>query len=196
MKWSRSNRFPTVLALRPHYSYLKIGDDIFKFFYDISNLKKENPDVIGWIIIPGTEIDYPVLFGENNSYYLNRTWNKKISYIGSIFVDYRVSLDFKDDMSIIYGHNLKNKDMFSVLLKYKDESFLRQHKKLYVSGGNFIVEYEVTNARKENVGADIFKLKVKSNPEMLVLSTCTGDGHDTRWIVICKKIRGYFNIGV
>lgn len=84
VKWSRSNRFPTVLALRPHYSNLKIGDDIFKFFYDISNLKKENPDVIGWIIIPGTEIDYPVLFGENNSYYLNRTWNKKISYIGSI----------------------------------------------------------------------------------------------------------------
>ena len=75
-----------------------------------------------WIKVYNTNIDYPVVQGKDNAYYLNHDFNKNYLSSGSIFMDYRN--DFENDKSIvIYGHHMKNKTMFGELTKFKQELF-------------------------------------------------------------------------
>jgi sortase B len=91
------------------------------------SLLERNKDVVGWIKIPGTEIDYPVMQAEDNEFYLNHNLKKKRSSRGSIFMDYRNSNDVTDYNTIIYGHNMKDRSMFAGLSAYKDRSFYEGH---------------------------------------------------------------------
>lgn len=98
--------------------------------HDLTKLKEAkavNEDVVGWIIIPGTNIDYPVLHGEDNDYYLHYTLYREWRAYGSIYLDYRCEPDFSSPNSIIYGHHMAAGNMFSQLLNFKDESFWQQH---------------------------------------------------------------------
>ena len=81
------------------------------FQVDFKELKKINSDVIGWIVIEGTEINYPIVQGNNNSFYLNHSYDKKWNSLGSIFADYQSSNDFSDYNTFIYGHHTKNGSM-------------------------------------------------------------------------------------
>ena len=80
-----------------------------------------NSDVVGWIKLPGTKIDYPVVQGKDNDYYLNRNIREEESRTASIFMDYRNSVDALDKNTIIYGHNMDNDTMFSKLDNYVDD---------------------------------------------------------------------------
>ncbi len=85
-------------------------------YIDIKKLKEVNSDVKGWISITNTNINYPILQGSNNNYYLNRDINKEYNRNGSIFMDYR-NHEFNDNNTIIYGHNMNTDAMFSDLIK-------------------------------------------------------------------------------
>lgn len=97
-------------------------------------LKEINSDVIGWINVYGTKIDYPLLQGESNDTYINTTVEKKFSTAGSIFLDYRNNADFSDFNSIIYGHHMEKRLMFGDIDKFTAKKFFKKHKygKLYV----------------------------------------------------------------
>ena len=82
---------------------------------DISKLVNENPDVVGWIKVNGTNIDYPFVHTKNNTYYLNHNINKKYSDAGWIFLDYRNDANLLDKNNIIYGHSRLDKTMFGSL---------------------------------------------------------------------------------
>ena len=90
-------------------------------------LCKINPDVIGVINIPGTEVFYPVLKGEDNNEYLNKTITGEEARAGSIFMDYRNESDFSNRHTIIYGHHMNNGSMFSDLLNYKEQAYFDEH---------------------------------------------------------------------
>lgn len=94
---------------------------------DFAKLSEINPDVVGWIYIEGTNINYPIVQGVDNHYYLKRLFDGTDNSAGCIFLDYRCSPDFSDQHSIIYGHHMKNKSMFSGLMDYKDQSFYEEH---------------------------------------------------------------------
>lgn len=94
---------------------------------DFVQLIKINPDIVGWIYIEGTNINYPVVQGADNDYYLNRLFDGTHNGAGCIFLDYRCASDFSDQHSIIYGHNMKDKSMFSGLMNYKDQAFYEEH---------------------------------------------------------------------
>jgi len=83
-----------------------------------------NKDYAGWISIAGTEIDYPMVRGNNNGYYLTRNFHKERSKYGAIFMDYRNAKDFSDKHVMIYGHAMKNQAMFGFLDKYKKANYL------------------------------------------------------------------------
>lgn len=88
---------------------------------DWNKLKDINKDIIGWIKIDNTNINYPILKDSENLYYLTHSYNKDYSSSGSIFTinsDY-----FLGDETIVYGHNMRNGKMFSELEKYLDKSF-------------------------------------------------------------------------
>jgi len=86
-----------------------------------------NPDIIGWIVIEDTDIDYPILQAEDNSFYLKTTVEGVASSSGAIFMDYRNSSDFSDNNSIIYGHKMRNGTMFQDLSEYKSQNFFNEH---------------------------------------------------------------------
>lgn len=92
-----------------------------------------NSDTVAWITIPDTEIDFPVVQGEDNSYYLNHSFEKESSSLGVPFLDYRCSGDFTDFNSIIYGHHIKGGMMFSGLDKYKEEDYFLSHSTGYLT---------------------------------------------------------------
>lgn len=97
----------------------------------LKELRALNPDTFGWITFHSTgkyigmNIDYPVMQGEDNDYYLNRTFYKKKNKAGSLFLDYRnnFTAESRDKISIIYGHNLSTGLMFSKLNKLVDNLY-------------------------------------------------------------------------
>lgn len=103
---------------------------------DWDNLKSINQDIVGWIHIEDTKINYPIL-KDNNLFYLKHSYDKKYNSSGSIFTTN--TNPFEDSETIIYGHNMKNGSMFSLLGKYLNEDFLyaHQHFKIYTPNGNY-----------------------------------------------------------
>ena len=85
---------------------------------NFQELQQINKDVMGWIIIPGAGISYPLMDGSDNSYYLNHTWDKQRNAMGSIFLEKECCSSLKEFNTIIYGHNMRNSTMFSNLKKY------------------------------------------------------------------------------
>lgn len=90
---------------------------------DFESLRKINSDIVGWIYIPGTSVNYPVVQGSDNSYYLNRLFTKEWNSAGSIFMDYRNDAQFGDVHTVIYGHQMNNRTMFNDLKLYEEQSF-------------------------------------------------------------------------
>lgn len=89
---------------------------------DFEGLQVVNPDVIGWVEIPGLAISYPVVQGTDNAYYLHHLFTGEYNSSGSIFADCHNQPDFTDQNTIIYGHNMKNGSMFGTLSRYQDEA--------------------------------------------------------------------------
>ena len=94
---------------------------------DFDALSEINPDIVAWIYIEDTEINYPVVQGTDNQYYLKRLFNGKWNGSGCIFLDSRNSPDLSDRHSISYGHHMKNGTMFSGLTEYKKQGFYEGH---------------------------------------------------------------------
>jgi len=86
-------------------------------------LLEENEDIIGWISIDHTSIEYPVVQGADNKEYLRLNTKKRWSLAGSIFMDYRNDIKEEDQNMIIYGHNMRDGTMFSELVVYEDQEF-------------------------------------------------------------------------
>ena len=94
---------------------------------DFASLQEINPDIVGWIYIERTEINYPVVQGNDNQYYLKHLFSGEWNGSGCIFLDSRNRADFSDRHSIIYGHHMKNGSMFSGLTEYKKQEFYDSH---------------------------------------------------------------------
>ncbi len=92
-----------------------------------------NEDFVGWLCIPGTRIDYPVVLGKDNSEYLAKDFKGKKSFAGSIFMDYRNLGDGSDPHIIIYGHSMKNGTMFGDLELFRDPAFFRENSLVQLS---------------------------------------------------------------
>ncbi len=103
-------------------------------------LQELNPDVIGWITIYDTKIDYPLLYSaESNNLYLGHNAKKEPQSSGSIFMDYRSSPDFTDFNTIIHGHHMDQHKMFGDLELFRDKKFFDKHEygNLYFNGKNY-----------------------------------------------------------
>ena len=109
---------------------------------DFSKLKEVNNAIVGWMIIDGTQVNYPIVKGKDNSYYLNHSYDKSYNSYGSIFIDYRSNENFSDLNTFIYGHYTSNGSMFGELKKYMEESFYKEHPFFYIltPNGNYKVD--------------------------------------------------------
>lgn len=95
-------------------------------------LSRINEDIVAWIMIPDTNISYPILKGIDNHYYLNHSYTKDVNFMGSIFLDYQSAIDFSDRNTFVYGHNVTNGTMFAEIEHYKDKDFFFTHDTIYL----------------------------------------------------------------
>lgn len=176
-------------------------------------LTKINEDYKIWINVSNTNINYPVVQGTDNDFYLNHDFNKRESSSGAIFLDYKNDID-KDKNIIIYGHNMKNKTMFQNLMKFKDKSFCEQDNKITLIIDDIIYEYDIFSAYVSDVKdvnlkinfkddkeylkyiEDIKKksifnrdIDIKSNDRIITLSTCSYEKNNARMIIHGKLKR-------
>lgn len=108
----------------------------------------QNDDLIGWISIPGTRIDYPVMQTKDDpDFYLKHAFDKSYSNYGVPYATENCDADISDNM-VLYGHHMNNGSMFSDLCKYADEDFYREHKTIYFDTLGGYGEYEVIAAFK------------------------------------------------
>lgn len=103
-------------------------DDVLPMHESYDEIKALNSDVIGWITIKGTVIDYPVVRTWDNDYYLGRDVEKRKSAYGAIFMDFRNADPAQQKHIILYGHNMKNGAMFHDLGNYKQKSFFDENR--------------------------------------------------------------------
>ena len=106
------------------------------------DLYEENSDLVGWITIDKTSINYPVMQTKDDpTFYIHRDWNKKDSITGLPLIDARCTL--KSENIIIYSHNMKNGTMFGSLKKYKDKSYYKKHKNIQFDTIYEEAEYQI-----------------------------------------------------
>ena len=154
------------------------------FIVDFEALKQINADIVAWIRIPGV-LDYPVVQGTDNSYYLHHTFRREYNIAGSIFLDARNTADFSDSKNIIYGHNMRDGSMFHVLRKFQDLDFYQANLEiwLYLPDGSVQV-YEIVGCEEVKAAGEIYELQTgKIEDKELILSTCSSR---SEWRVIVK----------
>lgn len=175
---------------------------------DLDALRQVNPDVIGWILIPDTEINYPLLQGEDNDFYLNHTWKGQKNSVGSVFLEYQNSADMMDYNTIVYGHNMRDGSMFADIRNYAVKDYWKTNPFIYIVTDAGVYRYDVFSAYKADLegltfGVEFPKEESKDNflryirresdfnagivPEpndrILTLSTCYGNTNESRWVV-------------
>ena len=168
---------------------------------NFNELKSVNSDVKAWIIVDGTNINYPVVQTSNNDYYLKYNIKKKKTTNGWPFIDYRNSSSMSDDNTIFYGHNLLNKTAFGSISNLFTKSWLNNSShKILVLTDTKMYEYEIFSVYYSDPNSYYLQtkfsspasklnffnnLKVKSkvklpatvseNDKIITLSTCTDD---------------------
>ncbi len=176
---------------------IKVNNESKEKEIDWNYLKLVNEDIIAWIEIKDTNINYPILKDKDN-YYLKHSFDKKYNSNGSIFTTNITP--FEDKETIIYGHNMRNNSMFSNLEKYLDENFLYSHLKfkIYTPKCNYEAtifsvysidfETEINNIKlldfneRLNYYKNASKYKIDSNKieKIIKLSTCSYINAKTR----------------
>ena len=184
--------------------------------YNFDSIKNINSDVVGWIKIDGTKVNYPVMQNRNDSnYYLHRNIYKGYSSIGSIYAPNICNLESSDNI-ILYGHHIRDGSMFGSLTKYKSYDYYKSHRYInLMTNGSSFSEYEimaviVTNADNFNYygftkaenrnqfdeyvsacqNMSIYGTGVQANygDKLLTLITCEYSQSNGRMIIVAKKI--------
>ena len=112
----------------------------------IEKLQEQNSDIVGWIEVEGTNINYPVLQGEDNSYYMNHNYKKEENTYGSIFLDKDYDWSIPSSNLLLYGHNLQNGELFHDILNYKDKSYYEEHPVIRFTTEKEDSEFEIISA--------------------------------------------------
>lgn len=110
---------------------------------DFEKLKMENPDICGWIYVPDTQIDDPVLIGKTDSEYLYKNFLGEKSTLGSIFGFSDTAKDFSDAHICLFGHNMSSRQMFGELKRYRKEQFVKEHREIYLYTPDSVKQYLV-----------------------------------------------------
>lgn len=126
-----------------------VTDDGPEVLHDIETLREKNPDCIGWIRVPGTDIDYPLMWTPNDpERYLHTDFYGNYSDYGVPFLDYRCDLDSSN--LILYGHNMFDGTMFTDLLWYREKEYMDSHSQIILETAEGAREYKVIAVCKAN----------------------------------------------
>ncbi len=180
---------------------------------DDSSLYEKYEDYRGWIKIENTNINYPIVQGKDNSFYLDKDINKNYLSSGSIFMNY-LNNEFNDENTVLFGHHMRNKTMFAQLKKYKEEEFFYGNNDIEIEVENGkVLKYKVFSAYVTDANYNYIKtnfddraqykeflnsiknksiyksdIDVNENDKIITLSTCSYEFNDARMVVHGKLL--------
>ena len=181
----------------------------------LEDLKKKNPDVKAWLQVPETNIDYPVVQGQDDMEYINKNVYGEFELSGAIFLSCLNKDDFSDSYNLIYGHNMKNGGMFADVVDFINKKYFDEHKKgkLYLTNETKKIQffacmkvtasdtkiYHPDGYRKENLN-DLLNyirehavqyrdLNVTKEDSLIALSTCSEAETNGRVVLIGKFVK-------
>jgi sortase B len=144
-----------------------INKEFERIHSQLVSLKKQYPDLYGWIILEGTVINYPIMQAEDNDYYLDHSYKGTKLKAGAIFADYRNRPTLMDNRNLVlYGHHMSNNTMFNALDKFLAKSFFETNNivKIYTLDGMFT--YKVFTVFETNMYYNYIKTGFGSNEEV------------------------------
>lgn len=174
-------------------------------------LLSQNPHYALWLYMADTPIDYPVVQGEDNSYYLRRLLDGRSNSCGTLFIDYRNLPKLQDPNTLVYGHHMRNGSMFGMLTRYEQPGFFESHPYLLVvtpdtvylgqvvagyTTGSDDHCYDIAISGEEDYRAFVEEALAKSDfvsgvdcapgETLMTLSTCAYRFRNARYILLCK----------
>ncbi len=178
-----------------------------------NNLFNKYEDYRGWIKVDNTNIDYPIVQGKDNSFYLDKDINKNYVSSGSIFMNY-LNNGFNDENTVLFGHHMRNKTMFAQLKKYKEKEFFYGNNDIEVeikdgktlkykvfsayvtdANDNYITtnfadkaKYKEFLERIKNKSIHKSDIDVNEDDKIITLSTCSYEFNDARMVVHGKLL--------
>lgn len=176
----------------------------------IQELPDNDTDDIGWLYLPDTNINYPVMYSGDNDFYLHRAFDGSYLYAGSIFMDGRCSPDFSGTVSILYGHHMNNGSMFADVEKFMNAAYMQTHPYGWILTPNATYCMQFFSAARVDPTDSIYAtglsqaqrmalLKEKSSvwldtdvsesDKLLMMSTCSTAGKNLRVVVTGKLIQ-------
>ena len=179
------------------------------FVWDYKKMLDYNSEALGYIRQDdGEYIDNPIVQHLDNDYYLNHTWEKSWSSVGAIFLEQTSAPDFSDYHTLIYGHRMGNGSMFNSLHDFQDQAYWEAHPYIYIAAQDGLRRYSIFAAYEAETDSLTYQIGFPSQEsketflthcldanvittgltptaedQILTLSTCTGRGHATRWVV-------------
>lgn len=157
-----------------------------KYKINFEELKQKNSDTVAWLKIENTNIEFPIVQANNNSYYLTHNFDKEYNVAGWIFADYKNKLDGTDRNIVVYGHNMRNNSMFGSLKDVITEEWYNNEENKYIT---FVTEndyqtYQVFSVYQIKTEDYYIKTEFKSNEFTEFIDTIT------------KRSKKYFGINV
>ena len=193
------------------------GEDLYKFTpEDFSKLYAVNNDLKGWIYVPKTEVNYPIVQTKDNDYYLHHNFYKEANSGGCIFIASEYKNPFNEQNTTIHGHHMKDGSMFASLKNFEEEEFFKKNKIVYITTKTEVLKYEVFSVYVQEANNDPYLtdftddndyikylngLKEKSmyqregmtdftaNDRIITLSTCNYEVNNGRLLVHARLVK-------
>ena len=167
------------------------------------------PDAVGWLYIPDTPINYPIMQRDDNDFYLHHAYDGSSLKSGSIFLDYRCENRFMNPINIVYGHNMRNGSMFAGLLKFSDSAYFDRHRYGWLSTPETVYRVDFFSCARtdwhdelydgslsvtdwiphvENLSVVCREIEYSENDRFISLSTCSYEFENARTILTGKLV--------
>ena len=181
---------------------------------DWKALMSKYKNVKAWLYNKGTVINYPVVQGTDNSFYLHHMVNGDYNWKGTLFIDYRCKKPFNEFLTIIYGHRMKDGSMFHSLIEYRDKDYYNKHPKMLlrtptakydvvvfaavtIPSSSDKYKFNFNNAAEKQAYLNWIQKKtelktdvsVTSSDKIVMLSTCTYEFDNARLVVYGKLVK-------
>lgn len=113
-------------------------------------------DAVGWLYIPDSEINYPIMHGGDNDFYLHHAYDGSSLKSGSIFLDYRCENRLMNPINIVYGHNMGNGSMFAGLLKFADSAYFESHRYGWLAIPDTVYRIDFFSCAKADMNDELY----------------------------------------
>lgn len=175
---------------------------------DFDVLCRGNQDIVGWLYCADSIINYPVVQGDDNDYYLHHLLDESENSSGTLFVDFRNAEDFSDWHTIIYGHNMRNDTMFGTLTEYSSQEYYDAHPVMYLLTPMQNYKIELVAGYVTSFNSEIYGIKncieerntllqtaldksdfksaadINDDDQLITLSTCSYEYENARYVLI------------